>query len=328
MSLEKDILFNRKISRKGSVVLEDPEILKEKKEKISIVSDAMFETMINNESRKKYAAYLISLIFNFDYKSVLETLILEKEKLNKEKTYDSKRTVDFVCTINDIVYSIEMNNYSKPETLLRNIYYATALAQSKMRTGELYTYRKVIQINICNFTFEDEEKVLQDYGLYDKAGLLITDSLRFINIYLPNLRLKYYNKKEELTTLEKYLLVMVEENEVAEELGKGDILMEEYIKEANEASSDEEIMGLYDKELKQKSDQLTFMKYAKEEGFDEGRKEGIAVGRKEGIEQGIKKGAKDKTIEIANNLLNNGISIEIVSESTGLSFDELNNLKY
>ena len=42
---------------------------------------------------------------------------------------------------------------------------------------------------------------------------------------------------------------------------------------------------------------------------------------------GYDDGAKAKEIEIANNLLKNGISIDLVSESTGLSVEELKELK-
>ena len=42
---------------------------------------------------------------------------------------------------------------------------------------------------------------------------------------------------------------------------------------------------------------------------------------------GYDDGAKAKEIEIANNLLKNGISIDLVSESTGLSVEELEELK-
>mgnify|MGYP000348559866 CR=1 FL=1 len=40
--------------------------------KIPIVSDSMFKTMINNESRMEYICYLIASIFNEDYNEVLK----------------------------------------------------------------------------------------------------------------------------------------------------------------------------------------------------------------------------------------------------------------
>ena len=52
-----------------------------------------------------------------------------------------------------------------------------------------------------------------------------------------------------------------------------------------------------------------------------------AEGEKEGIKKGIKQGAKEREKSIAKNLLKNDISIEVISESTGLSIEKLEELK-
>ena len=57
------------------------------------------------------------------------------------------------------------------------------------------------------------------------------------------------------------------------------------------------------------------------------RRKEINSARLDGYDDGKEAGAKAKEIEIANNLLKNGISIDLVSESTGLSVEELEELK-
>ncbi len=74
----------------------------------------------------------------------------------------------------------------------------------------------------------------------------------------------------------------------------------------------------YDNEMMQKK----MINTARNWGYDDGKEAGKAEGKVEGIEEG----AKAKEIEIAKNLLNKGISIDLVSESTGLSIEDLNNL--
>ena len=44
------------------------------------------------------------------------------------------------------------------------------------------------------------------------------------------------------------------------------------------------------------------------------------------MEKGMEKGRKDSAIEIARNLLANGVSPEIVAASTGLNLDEMADL--
>jgi predicted transposase/invertase (TIGR01784 family) len=46
-------------------------------------------------------------------------------------------------------------------------------------------------------------------------------------------------------------------------------------------------------------------------------------GLKEGISQGIIQGSQQKAIETAKNMLQKNISVEVISECTGLSLDEI-----
>ena len=56
------------------------------------------------------------------------------------------------------------------------------------------------------------------------------------------------------------------------------------------------------------------------------QKKMINTARSWGYDDGKEDGARAKEIEIAKNLLKNEVSIDIVSESTGLSVEELNKL--
>ena len=61
--------------------------------------------------------------------------------------------------------------------------------------------------------------------------------------------------------------------------------------------------------------------------IEDAKKEGIEKGKAEGIEEGIEKGknigTKEKTIEIAKNMLKKKMSIKDISEITGLTEDEV-----
>lgn len=294
-----EIMLNRKISRKDAYRLSDVK----RGEKIPIVSDTMFNTMLNNESRKKYAAYLIALTLNEDYEKIYSSLSFVKEKLDREKEIEKGKTVDFVCKINGDIVNIEMNNNSTIKNLERNISYAMDLYKSKVKKGNPYEYQKVIQININNFSFENNNSTIEKYNFKNEEGEIFTDKITFLHIYIPNIIKKRYNK-EELTELEKLILVFNEtEEDSLKELCGGNEIMEEYVKDAKEASQDEEIIGLYDKEAHLEMLRLSEINDAKDQG------------------------GKEKSIEIAKKLLKNNISIEIISNSTGLSKDEIIKLK-
>jgi len=77
---------------------------------------------------------------------------------------------------------------------------------------------------------------------------------------------------------------------------------------------DDDFGVAYDNEAMQKR----MINTARNWGYDDGKAEGLEEGKKEG--------KKEEQITIAKNLLQKGVSIDLVSESTGLSIEELNKL--
>lgn len=274
-----NIMLDRIIITEGAYKLKDIKELK-KGDKIPIVSDTMFNVMINNESKKEYASYLIALVLKMDYKKVYESIIFVKEQIDKDRYIDSKKTVDFVCEIDGEIIGIEMNNNGSKTSLERNISYAADLYKSKMIREKEYDYRRVIQININNFAFKGNKEIVEKYSLKNDKGESFTNKIEFIHIYLPNIRKKSYN---ELTDLERLLLVYNDETKSSKELAKGDDILEKFIKEAVDASNDDEIMGLYDRELHLEKLKLSEIKEAKEDARYEGLQEGRKEGRKERV---------------------------------------------
>ena len=245
IKLYKNIsLFEREITRKNSYELRK---IKEG-DIIPLVSDIMFQTMMNNESRKKYVAYLLSLILEEDFNKVNDGLEFMKDNLDKDNYHDSRKTVDLVCRLDDKIYNIEMNNNCDVSRLERNISYLGDLFKSQMKIGNKYSYNNVIQININNFSFKDKEEVIEKYYISNEENEKLTNKVQFIYIYLPKIREKYYNK-EELSELEKLLLIFNEESsDSIEEMLKGNDIMAEYRLEAQYAGTETNVIGVYDKE--------------------------------------------------------------------------------
>jgi len=62
------------------------------------------------------------------------------------------------------------------------------------------------------------------------------------------------------------------------------------------------------------------------EGREEGRAEGRSEGRAEGREEGRAEGRAEERIKNARNLKTNGIPLDIIASSLGLSQDEIEEL--
>ena len=141
-------------------------------------------------------------------------------------------------------------------------------------------------------------KDINDFQIY-------SNKIRIINIYLPNIRKKDYNK---LKLYEKLLLIFNEnDNQLLKDLSKGDEIMEKYVKESKEASEQDEVIGMYDKELHDER-----LRLAENDEY-----------REKGIEEGIQQNQKETALK----MLQKGYDITDISECTGLSLDELQKLK-
>ena len=281
-------------------VLELPRYIK-KGQKISILSDTMLKAMFQNENRLKYSAKFLSYFIDLDYEVILKNIYLAKNELDKEKEFSKGQRCDYVAVIDNTSLNIEVNNNSSLEILERNIEYAYRLYSKKIKRGEReYDYTQVIQFNLNNFSFKGNDKIIDIYGVKNDSGIALSDKIIFVQIYVPNLRKKWYNEGiESLNEAEKYILALVEMDiEKLKSLG-GEELMEEYVKEAEEVSFEGGVGESYDKEWALKD---------------------------QAYRDGEEKGSTTKTMEIARNLLKNKIDISIIAQSTGLSIDEVNSL--
>ena len=110
-----------------------------------------------------------------------------------------------------------------------------------------------------------------------------------------------------------------EDNEELSKVYEGESIMEEYVKDAKRASMEDDVVGLYDKELHEEKLRITEL--------EEAREKGIATGMKQGMAAGIAKGKKESILETARKLLEEKVNIDIISKCTGLSEEEISNLK-
>ena len=97
-----------------------------------------------------------------------------------------------------------------------------------------------------------------------------------------------------------------------------DKIVDKYIANVTIVNDDPEFQKYMSEEEDKKKIQNSLLSEAKEEG--------ISQGYKSGINDGISKGENKKSIEIAKNMLKKNMSIEDISDITGLSIEEINKL--
>ena len=312
---EDDAKLLYEMEKDSSYVLKLSE--REKGKKISILSDTMLKAMFQNNNRIKYSVKFLSYFIDISYEELLDNIVLSKNELDKEKEFSKGERADYIAVVGDTSLNIEVNNNSSSYIMERNMEYAYRQYTEKIKRGDTYNYKQVLQFNLNNFAFKGNDKIIDICGVQNKEGIRLNNKIIFIQIYIPNLRKKWYTKgKESLSEREKFILALVEEDiDKLKEFGKEDIVMDEYIKEAEDVSFEGTIGESYDKEWALKDQALR-------DGYLEGREEGIKDGREEGIKEGIKEG---KT-EIAMVMKKNNVDIDKIAMYTGLSEEEINKL--
>ena len=293
-----------------------------KGQKISILSDTMLKAMFQNENRIKYSAKFLSYFIDVEYEDILNNICLAKNELDKNVENDKGERCDYVALLSDTSLNIEVNNNSSLEVLERNMEYAHRLYSKKIRRGEEnYQYTQVIQFNLNNFAFKGNDKIVDIYTVTNDDNIGLSNKLIFVQIYVPNLRKKWYTKgMKSLSEKEKYILALVEMDlDKLNDLG-GENIMDEYMKEAEEVSFEGGVGEAYDKEW-------ALRDQGYRDGLSQGKAEGFSQGREEGKAEGISEGKNERNIEIARNMLKDNISVESISKYTDLSINEINSLK-
>ena len=285
-----------------------------KGQKIIILSDTMLKAMFQNENRIKYSAKFLSYFIDVEYEDILNNICLAKNELDKNNENDKGERCDYVALLSDTSLNIEVNNNSSLEVLERNMEYAHRLYSKKIRRGEEnYQYTQVIQFNLNNFAFKGNDKIVDIYTVTNDDNIGLSNKLIFVQIYVPNLRKKWYTKgMKSLSEEEKYILALVEMDlDKLNDLG-GENIMDEYVKEAEEVSFEGGVGEAYDKEWALR---------------DQGYRDGLSQGKAEGKIEGFSQGKIENKKEIAKNMLNEGIDINIIIKCTGLTNEDINALK-
>jgi predicted transposase YdaD len=151
--------------------------------------------------------------------------------------------------------------------------------------------------------------------------------IRIFFIELKKFNLKEADTQELLTAWLAFLMDPT--------LLNNDFLKIEEVKEAMDRlkyiSADKKIRDEADRRLRGLNDRNSELTVAKKEGKEEGRiegkVEGIAIGKEEGITIGKEEGALAKAKESATRMLKKNVSLDDISDFTGLSIEEIKSLK-
>lgn len=309
---------------------------------VSATEDAVFKEIFTSPDCHNYTCKIISEITGIKFKTLKKHLKVINSTLPLKNVKERSKNADVLLTVKDNIINLEMNgSYYKGLFEKNDIYHHTIISRVAKKSEKYSDYKRVIQISFDNFNHF--KKTVSKFAIMELDTYEIeNDAYIKYHINLSKIFDMYYNKKK-LSYLEKLALVMkLSTKEELEKISKGDEILMEYKDKVEDLSLEELFADLLSEEyaeeqkkiemeLKRKYYQELGYEDGKKEGYEDGKKQGLEDGKREGLqqglEQGLEQGKKAAKIETAKNMLTKDIDINIISEVTGLSKKEIENLK-
>jgi len=258
--------------------------------------------------------------------------ILESEG-NKESANDKSNRVDMlVKDSKDQLIIVEVQNTRELDYFYKILYNTAKVVTEHIRVGEPYKYvKKVITVSVIYFDLGQGQDYVYYGGTYFK-GIHRNDTLELSETQ------KELFKKQTVTAIYPvhYIIKVNDFDDIAKDsldewvyfLKNSDIKDEfkakglaEAREKLKEINLPEEELPAYRHFLDQLRDEASAadtIRFESEYGKRKAREEGLAEGREEGVKEGL--------LQVAGALKQNGVAVELIIKSTGLSKKEIENL--
>ena len=251
-----------------------------------------------------------------------ESPILEKDlKDDKIGILDIKARLD-----NNIVCNVEMQVVKYNNIEKRIMYYWSKLYAGEIHEGQKYNdLNKTIVILISDFELDitkDIPKIHTKWEIREEeySKIVLTNVLEIHIIEMPKLIRAMANKTvDKKDKLILWTMFMLSPEELGDEIMKENEDIKKAKEELEKINQDAREKELARLRMKHIMDQKAIQDY----GYEEGKKRGIEAGIEEGRKEGIKQGK----IEDAKMMLQLDIPVEKIIKITGLTQEEIEQIK-
>ena len=285
--------------------------------------DYVFKILFGDENDKSMLISLLNAILKG--KPTIKDLTLNNTDIPKILKDNKSCKLDILATSDEgIKFNIEMQCKKTKDIINRTVYYASKLFTKDLKENDDYNNSKVISIWIFGENVTDRtDPINEAYMTLQKTNNedyeILTDYLRIIYLELNKYKITKDNINDKLTKWVDFLTNPIDLEKSTfedEDIEKARKKLEFISSDDKERASLEAIKeGLFD--------QYSSFNIGKKEGIEEGLKEGL----KEGEKKGKIEGERNKSIEIARNMLKDNVDINIISKYSGLNVEEINKLK-
>ena len=260
---------------------------------------------------------LLKALLEFILKIKIDKLEIKKTELLSGNVNIKDKRVDAIVHTGNKKIEIEINSQNKDYLHTRSTAYICNIYQSNASVGDTYNEdTDIIQVNL-NWGLGRNNEEMKIYKIMNEKGELYVKNFIIYEINMDYYDKIWYSKNEEEIKKNQYMIMLDLDKKELKNMPK-DKIVDKYITNVTIINDDPEFQKYMSEEEDKRKIQQSLLSEAKEEG--------ISQGYTSGINDGISKGENKKSIEIAKNMLKKNMSIEDISDITGLSIEEINKL--
>ena len=260
---------------------------------------------------------LLKALLEFILKIKIDKLEIKKTELLSGSVNIKDKRVDAIVHTGNKKIEIEINSQNKDYLHTRSTAYICNIYQSNASVGDTYNEdTDIIQVNLTWGLGKNNEE-MKIYKIMNEKGELYVKNFIIYEINMDYYNKLWYSKNEDEIKKNLYMIMLDLDKKELENMPK-DKIVDKYITNVTIVNDDPEFQKYMSEEEDKRKIQNSLLSEAKEEG--------ISQGYTSGINDGISKGENKKSIEIAKNMLKKNMSIEDISDITGLSIEEINKL--
>ena len=256
---------------------------------------------------------LLKALLEFILKIKIDKLEIKKTELLSGNVNVKDKRVDAIVHTGNKKIEIEINSQNKDYLHARSTAYICNIYQSNASVGDTYNEdTDIIQVNLTWGLGKNNEE-MKIYKIMSEKGELYVKNFIIYEINMDYYDKIWYSKNEDEIKKNQYMIMLDLDKKELKNMPK-DKIVDKYITNVTIVNDDPEFQKYMSEEEDKRKIQNSLLSEAKENGYTSG------------INDGISKGKNKKSIEIAKNMLKKNMSIEDISDITGLSIEEINKL--
>lgn len=260
--------------------------------------DRPFKEIMLNENNKD----ILKSLLEFILKVKINNIEINHTERNTGNLKVKRKTYDVLLKTDQGKIEIELNNTLKEYVRPRNMAYISDIYAHHTLMGETYNEDTlIVQINLTYGINKGDFKGIgkREYYIQDENRNKYVKNFKIYEYNMDYYNEIWYNKKEEEIEENKIIVMLDLEKESLKELSKKDKVVNKYMEELNKLNSSPDFREY----MSHEEDERKIKNSLKEEGISQAKK------------------------EIAIQMLNDNMDINIISKYTGLSIEKINELK-